>query len=101
MERKWYLGATWLDGNPILAHHQSEHDERDELRCVGFGWRHTDLGSGVDVDTAVRFATDGRSHRVRHTDDQSAALLAVAQGQKGVGGFTCSIQTVITLLSVI
>ena len=85
-----YLRATRLDGNPVLTHHQREHDEGDELRCVGFGGCHSDFGSGVDVDAAVRFTADGRSHCVCHTNDQSTALLAVAQGQQCVGGFTCS-----------
>lgn len=76
-----YLGATRLDGNAVFAHHQREHDQRNELRSVRFGGSHANFRSGVDVHTAVRFAANGRADRVGHAENEGAASLAVAQGQ--------------------
>ena len=69
----------------VLAHDQTEHDERDELAGVGLGRGDADLRAGVDVNAAVGLARYRAAHRVRDADDESAALLAVAQRQYGVG----------------
>lgn len=73
------LVSPRLQGYPVLAHDQSEHDERYELRRVGLGGGHSDLRPGVDVDSAVALATDGRADGVGDADYESSALLAVSQ----------------------
>lgn len=83
-----YLSSSRLNGNAVLAHHQSEHDQRNKLGRVGFGGSHADLGAGVDVDTAMRLAANGRAHRVGHAENQSATGLAVAKSQQSVGRLT-------------
>lgn len=81
------------DGVPARRHREAvlreldrHHDEGDVLRSVGLGRSDTDFGSGVDVDTAVRLARDGRTDDVDHTNVESTTLEAVAHRENGVGG---------------
>ena len=80
------------DGVPARRHRQAvlrelnrHHDERDVLRSVGLGRGDTNLRAGVDVDTAVRLARDGRTDDVDDTDVERAALEAVAHREDRVG----------------
>jgi hypothetical protein len=49
------LLAPALGRDAVLGQHQREHDQGDELAGVGLGRGDADLGTCVDVDTAVRF----------------------------------------------
>ncbi len=64
----------------------TKHDQRDELTGVGLGGGDTDLGSGVDMNTAVRLTRDRTAHRVRDAHNERTALLAVPQREDRVGG---------------
>jgi hypothetical protein len=71
--------------DPVLAELDGHHDEGDVLRRVGLGRRDSDLGSGVDVDTAVRFTRDGRSDDVDDSDIERSSLEAVAHREDRIG----------------
>lgn len=73
------------EGDPVLGELNRHHDEGDVLARVGLGRSDSDLGSGVDVDPAVRFARDGRSDDVDDSDVESSALEAVAHREDRVG----------------
>ena len=83
------LGATGLHGNAVFAHHQGEHDQGNKLGRVRFCRGHADFGSGVDMDAAVRFATNGRADRVGNTENQGTTGFAVTQCQQSIGSFAC------------
>lgn len=72
----------------VLRQSKSEHDHADKLRSVGLGGGDTDLGTGVDVDTAVGHEGDAGADNVDNTDGQGATLQAVAESHEGVGGLT-------------
>lgn len=69
----------------IFRELDGHHDESDVLRGVSLGGSDANLGTGVDVDSAVRFARDGGSDDVDDTDVESSALEAVAHGEDRVG----------------
>ena len=77
-----------LLGSTVLRKGQSEHDHADELGCVGLGGGDTDLGTGVDVNTAVGEERDGGTDVVDNTDGQGATLQAVAESHQGVSSLT-------------
>ena len=58
------------------------------MRGVGLGGGDTDLGTGVDVNTAVGEERDGRTDSVDDTNSQSTTLQAVAESTEGVGSLT-------------
>jgi hypothetical protein len=51
-------------GASVERNEKGEENTNDVLRGVGLGRGDTDLGTGVDVDTAVRLSGDGRSDGV-------------------------------------
>ena len=72
----------------VLRQSKSEHDHADELGGVGLGGGDTDLGTGVDVDTAVGHERDAGADNVDDTNSQGATLQAVAESHEGVGSLT-------------
>lgn len=72
----------------VLRQRKSEHDHADELGGVGLGGGDTDLGAGVDVDTAVGHERDAGADDVDDTNGQGAALETVTEGHERVGGLT-------------
>ena len=72
----------------ILAEREGKHDHGNELGGVGLGGSNTNLGTSVDVDTAVGEKGDGRANNVDDTDGQSAALKAVAEGTERISRLT-------------
>lgn len=79
------LLATALLGSTVLAEREGEHDHGDELGSVGLGGGDTNLGAGVDVDTAVGEQRNRRAHNVDDADGQGTALETVAESAEGVG----------------
>jgi hypothetical protein len=77
-----------LLGGTVLAERQREHDHADELGGVGLGGGDTDLGTGVDVDTAVGEERDGGTDVVDDTDGEGTALKAVAESHQRVSSLT-------------
>ena len=55
---------------------QSEQRQRRQLAGKGLGAGHTDLGTGVQVGTAVDLAGDGRAHHVDQADGPGASVLS-------------------------
>lgn len=80
------LLATLLLGGAVFAKRKGEHDHGNELRRVCLGGGDTNLGAGVDVNTAVGEEGDGRANNVDDTDGQSTALQTVAEGHERVSG---------------
>lgn len=76
------------EGDPVFRELNRHHDQSDVLRSVGFSRSDTDLRSGVDVDTAVRFTRDSRSDNVDDSDVESSAFEAVAHREDRVGSFS-------------
>ena len=70
--------APGLHGDSVVRESESEHEEGDDLRGVGLGRGHSDLGSCIDVDSAVRLPADRRADCVRDADRQGAVRLAVS-----------------------
>ena len=68
-----------LERNPVLAHHKGEHNQGEDLRSVGLGGGHSNLGPGVDVHATVRLAADGGPHGVGDTDDQRSTGLTISR----------------------
>jgi hypothetical protein len=69
----------------ILRELNGHHDESDVLRGVGLGGSDSNFGTGVDMDSAVRFARNGRTDDVDDSDVEGAALEAVTHGEDRVG----------------
>ena len=44
------LRFSWLQRDPVLAHHQGEHDEAEHLAGVGLGGGNSKLMPGGEVD---------------------------------------------------
>ena len=82
------LLTAGLLGCAVLAKRQRKHDHGDKLRGVGLGGGNTDLGSSVDVDTAVGEERDGGTDNVDDTHGQGTALQAVAEGHERISGLT-------------
>lgn len=78
------LDAPLLLASTVLAEGQREHNHSDELGGVCLGGSDTDLGAGVDVDTAVGQHTDRATDHVHDTDSQCATLQAVSQGHQRI-----------------
>jgi len=72
----------------VLRQSKSEHDHANELGSVGLGGGDTDLGTGVDVDTAVGHERDAGSNNVDNTNGEGATLQAVAESHERVGSLT-------------
>ena len=72
----------------VLRQSKSEHDHANKLRSVSLGGGDTDLGTGVDVDTAVGHERDAGADNVDNTNSQGATLQAVAESHEGVGSLT-------------
>jgi len=72
----------------VLRQSKSEHDHADELGGVGLGGGDTDLGTGVDVDTAVGHEGDAGTDNVDNTNGEGATLQAVAESHERVGSLT-------------
>ena len=70
--------ASGLHGDSVVRESEGEHEEGDDLRGVGLGRGHPDLGSCIDVDSAVRLPADRRADCVRDADRQGAMRLAVS-----------------------
>lgn len=81
---KNYLSTSGLNGNAVLTHHQCKHDQRNKLGRVSFSGSHTDLRTGINVNTAMRFAANGRAHCVSYAENQSTASFAIAKCQQSV-----------------
>ena len=79
------LLAALLLRRTVLAQGQGEHDHGHELRGVCLGGGHTNLGTSVDVHTAVGQEGDGGADDVDDTDGQGATLQTVAQSHEGIG----------------
>ncbi len=60
--------ALLVQATAELAEFDREQEERGELCGEGFGGGDADLGAGVGVDGAVRFAGDHRSDDVADGD---------------------------------
>lgn len=75
-------------GSPVLAQGEREHDQCNVLGSVRLGRRNADLGSGVDVDTAVSEERNRRTDNIDDTDGQGAALQTIAQGHERIGGLS-------------
>lgn len=82
-----FLTALLL-GGAVLAKREGEHDHGNELRRVRLGGSNTNLGAGVDVDTAVSEHGNGGTDNVNDTDGQRATLQAVSQGHERVRSLT-------------
>ena len=89
------IGQTLHDLNPplllastVLTKGQREHDHRNELRGVCLCGSDTNLGAGVDVDTAVGQHTDRAADHVHDTNSQCATLQAVSQSHQRVSRLT-------------
>lgn len=82
------LLATFRHRHAVLGELDGHHDEGNVLGRVGLGGGDTNLGTGVDVDTAVGLARDGGADGVGDTDTKGTALQTVAHGQDSVGRLT-------------
>ena len=71
------LRPPGLQRDPVLGHHQGEHDEAEDLAGVGLGAGHAYLRSSVDVDPRVRLSADGGADSVGDAQDQSSSRLAI------------------------
>jgi hypothetical protein len=83
------------DGVTTRSHRESifrelncHHDEGDVLRGVSLGRSDSDFRSGVDVNTAVRFARDRRTDDVDDSDVEGTTLEAVSHSEDRVGSFS-------------
>lgn len=72
----------------VFTEGESKHDHADELRRIGLCRSNTDLGTGVDVDTAVSEKRNGGTDDVDDTDSQSTALETVAESHERISGLT-------------
>lgn len=79
------FASARLKWKAIGGQDEGEHGEGEDLRGVGFRRGHSDLRSGVDVNSAVSLAWNGRADGVGDAHGQGAAWLAIAQGVEGVG----------------
>lgn len=77
-----------LLAGPVFTEGQRKHDHGDELGGVGLGGGNTDLGTRVDVDTAVCEQRDGGSDHVDNPDGQGSPFQAVLERQEGIGRLT-------------
>ena len=77
--------SAGLKRETVGGQDEGEHGEGEDLRCVGLRRGHSDLRSGVDVDSTVSLARNGRADSVGDAHGQGAAGLAVSQGVEGVG----------------
>lgn len=82
------LLASLLLRGTVLAQRQSEHDHGHELRSVSLGGGNTDLGTSVDVNTAVSKKGDGGTDDVDNTNGQSTTLQTVAESHQRISGLT-------------
>ena len=80
--------SAGLKREAIGGQNEGKHGEGEDLRGVGLRRGHSDLRSGVDVDSAVSLARNGRADGVGDAHGQGATGLAVAQGIEGVGRLT-------------
>ena len=67
----------WAEGEPIGRHDQGEHGQGQDLGRVGLRGSHTDLGPGVDVNSAVGLARNGGADRVGDAQGEGSPVLAV------------------------
>jgi len=70
----------------VFAQEERKEGQDDELRGVGLGGRNTDLRADVEVAATRGLARDGRANRIGDANGERTTRVAVAQGQKGVGG---------------
>lgn len=82
------LLASLLLRGTVLAQRQREHDHGHELRSVSLGGGNTDLGTSVDVNTAVSEEGDGGTDDVDNTNGQSTTLQTVAESHQRISGLT-------------
>lgn len=78
------LQPPCLQGDPVLTHHQTKHDESHKLAGVGLGAGHPDLWTGIDVHPAVCVSGDGGAHCVGDPHGQSSSILTVPQSHQSV-----------------
>jgi len=82
------LIAALSERDTIFGELESHHKKRNILRSVCLGGSHTDFGTGIDMDTAMRLTRDGRTDSVDNTDTQGTTLEAVSHSQDGICSFS-------------
>lgn len=80
--------ASLVLAGAVFGEGEGEHDHAHELGSVGLGGGDTNLGTGVDVDTAVGHERNAGTDDVDDTNSQGTALETVAESHEGVSSLT-------------
>ena len=82
------LLASLLLRSTIFTEREGKHNHGNELRSVGLGGCNTNLGTSIDVDTAVSEQRDRRTDHIDDTHGQGTPLQTVAESHQRIGSFT-------------
>lgn len=83
-----YLFPSLFQAQPVLAHNERKHHQRNKLTCVCFGWGNSNFRTGINVNSAMGFATDRAPNGVGYSNNKRSSLLAVTKSHQSIRGFT-------------